>query len=175
MQNTTVIRQNELLKSYVSRLQKQLDEYIGTHLPPPTATTPGEGEIVDKWIGDGGHILPLFVAYDQRIAELKEGNDQMARELDLARGRIQNMSVENERLSAEATRLLEQACARLQDQIGSAGVGAIGVGTTTAQNTHGRLEVGVLTNENELLTEENRLLRADLDRARRDLAEQARR
>ncbi len=40
-QTSALIRQNEILKAYVKRLEQQLIDYMGTHLPPPTSTLPG--------------------------------------------------------------------------------------------------------------------------------------
>ena len=41
VQSSGLQRQNDFLKAYVSRLQQQLIEYMGTHLPPPNSTITG--------------------------------------------------------------------------------------------------------------------------------------
>jgi hypothetical protein len=187
-QGSGLQRQNDFLKSYVARLQQQLIDYMGTHLPPPTSTltgsvsrfysssslliipTTGEGDRLEDWIGDGGHVSPLLAAYDRRIAELSDAHARVATELDTVRVRARQAAADCDRLTAEAKRLAELAAQRLDDRAAPPLAAAGGAGASRAV----RGEAGLLAGENEVLMEENRLLRLDLERAQADLAEQAR-
>ena len=69
MQATALAKQNEFLKGYIVRLQRQLEDYLGSYLPPPSSTSEREAEQLPPWIGDTTSLSPLLEAYDRRIAE----------------------------------------------------------------------------------------------------------
>jgi len=46
IQSSSVVKQNQFLKDYIKRLQNQLQEYLGTYLPPASAQARNPYDII---------------------------------------------------------------------------------------------------------------------------------
>ena len=160
MQATALAKQNEFLKGYIVRLQRQLEDYLGSYLPPPTATSEYEAEQLAPWIGDTTSLSPLLEAYERRIAEADAAYASLSSQQAAIQGRARQLAAENERLLAEVKQLTSMAVARAEE----GDVGVLGGDGSNAKVLELEEKVVLLTSENEVLVDECKILREEVGR-----------
>ena len=155
VQAAPLLKQNEFLKAYIIRLEKQLEDWLGSHVPPPESVTQEVAEQVPPWFSDSSVLSPLFEAYDRRISELEISRESLAAQLNSLQLKIKSVTAENERYAAEVKQLTHLA-ATAPDQ------GESQSNTTKTVELEQRNEL--LVSENEILSEENEVLRKEVSK-----------
>ena len=160
MHATALAKQNEFLKGYISRLQRQLEEYLGSFLPPPSTTSEREAEQVAPWIADSASLSPLLEAYDRRIAEADAAYESLNSQQTAIQARVRQLTAENERLMAEVKQLTAMALSHAEEGEG----GLLGADASSAKVLELEEKVALLTSENGLLVDECKVLRDEAGR-----------
>ena len=160
MQATALAKQNEFLKGYIVRLQKQLEDYLGSYLPPPSAASEREAEQLAPWIADTTSLSPLLEAYDRRISEADAAYESLSSQQAAVQARTRQLTNENERLMAEVKQLTSMAVARAEE----GDVGSFGGDSSSGKVLELEEKVALLTSENEVMVDECRVLREEVAR-----------
>ena len=160
MHATALAKQNEFLKGYISRLQRQLEDYLGSYLPPPTSTSEREAEQLAPWIGDSASLSPLLEAYDRRIAEADAAYESLSSQQAAIQARVRQLTAENERLMAEVKQLTSMSVAAAEQ----GQVGLVGGEASSTKVVELEEKVALLTSENEVMVDECKALREDAAR-----------
>lgn len=160
VQASVLSKQNEFLKSYIVRLQRQLEDYLGSYLPPPSSTSEAEAEQLAPWIGDTTALSPLLEAYDRRIKEADEANQSLSSQQAAFLDRVRQLTAENERLLAEVKQLTSMAASRAEE----GEIGIIGGEGSNAKVLELEEKVALVTSENEVLVDECKILREEVGR-----------
>ena len=156
---TALAKQNEFLKGYIVRLQKQLENYLGSYLPPPSAPSEREAEQLAPWIGDTTSLSPLLEAYDRRISEADAAYESLSSQQAAMQARTRQLTGENERLMAEVKQLTKMAVARAEE-----GDVSLGGDSSNAKMLELEEKVALLMSENEVMVDECKVLREDVAR-----------
>jgi chromosome segregation ATPase len=160
MQATALAKQNEFLKGYIVRLQRQLEDYLGSYLPPPSSTSEREAEQLPPWIGYTTSLSPLLEAYDRRIAEADAAYESLSSQQAAIQARTRQLTAENERLMAEVKQLTSMAMARAEE-----GDLVIGSESSNAKVLELEEKLTLLTSENEVLVDECKVVREEMRKA----------
>ncbi|KAJ4463056.1 hypothetical protein PAPYR_306 [Paratrimastix pyriformis] len=159
---------NKFLEDKVARLSAELIRYQGLMKTgvDPSISAGAQPPIIPPWETDGSQS-PLFVAYDQRIAELEQQLNQSKEESDRFKERCDQLFSDNKRLYGD----LKGALATLENQRKTA-LQAVGSACTQEEYEELHQRVELVTAENDILCEQVRVLQTELGATRGRLAEQ---
>eukprot|EP00960_Hanusia_phi_P023430 691858-Hanusia_phi.AAC.1 len=155
VQTAPLLKQNEFLRSYIVRLEKQLEDWLGSHVPPPETVTEEAADKVPPWFSDSSVLSPLFEAYDRRISELEISREGLAAQLSSLQLKIKSVTAENDRYAAEVKQLTQLA-ASASDQGDSQ--------SNYPKDVELEQRNELLVSENDILSEENEVLRKEISK-----------